>query len=101
MFVDLDHRLRTQLYGQHIVVDTVVRSIHGHLKYGTPEKALVLSFHGLTGCGKNYVSRIIAEVLYPSGMNSIHVNLIHAPSTFPHERQIPMYMVKSHAGGQK
>ena len=36
----------------------------------TSKKPLVMSFHGWTGSGKNYVSKFIAESLFAKGMRS-------------------------------
>ena len=95
-FLELQSQLQSKLHGQHLVEKIVVRSIRGHTMFQNPEKALVLSFHGITGCGKNFVSGIIAKSLYPSGMKSRHVHLIHSPSVFPHESQLAHYQVKQY-----
>ena len=47
--LELKEDLNAKLYGQHLVIDTVVRQIKGHLGNPEPSKALVLSFHGWTG----------------------------------------------------
>ncbi len=83
--------LQRRLHGQHLVVNTVIRAIKGHVKSHNPEKALVLSFHGWTGGGKNFVSRIIAEHLYALGMDSKYVHLFVSTLHFPHESQIETY----------
>ncbi|WAQ97825.1 TORS-like protein [Mya arenaria] len=43
--------------------EPVVKHLKGHAREN-PSKALALSFHGLTGTGKNYVSRIVAEKIF-------------------------------------
>lgn len=58
-----------------------------------PSKALTLSFHGGTGTGKNYVSKIIAESIYKEGMRSKYVHLISATKEFPHKDMVPLYKV--------
>lgn len=45
-------------------------------------RALSLSFHGGTGTGKNYVSKIIAENMYRKGMDSKYVHLISAAKDY-------------------
>ncbi|XP_059141080.1 torsin-1A-like [Physella acuta] len=80
----LQYDLSTRLHGQHLVQNTVLAHIKGHAWHSNPTKALVLSFHGLTGVGKNFVSRIIAENLYRDGLNSRFVHLISATKEFPH-----------------
>uniref|UniRef100_K1QAM2 Torsin-1A n=1 Tax=Magallana gigas TaxID=29159 RepID=K1QAM2_MAGGI len=59
-----------------------------------PSKALTLSFHGGTGTGKNYVSKIIAESIYKEGMRSKYVHLISATKEFPHKDMVPLYKDK-------
>jgi len=61
--------LERRLYGQHIAIKTVSRMIPGHLK-NPSKKPLAISFHGLTGIGKSYITRITAENLFKLGMKS-------------------------------
>ncbi|CAL1538966.1 unnamed protein product [Lymnaea stagnalis] len=84
--------IEKKLHGQHLVHKTVIGHIKGHLGSPNPLKALVLSFHGPPGVGKNFVSRIIAENLYKDGLQSKFVHLISATNEFPHSDMIPLYM---------
>ncbi len=52
-----DELARSHVFGQHIAVGVVSRALRSHLRKEAPAKALVLSFHGWTGGGKNYVAR--------------------------------------------
>ncbi|XP_046369886.2 torsin-1A-like [Haliotis rufescens] len=90
-YTGLPKQLNEKLYGQHLVLRAVNNHIRGHLKSAEPAKALALSFHGWTGTGKNYVSRIVAEHLYKEGMHSKFVHLISATKEFPHEGMVPFY----------
>ncbi|KAL3879252.1 hypothetical protein ACJMK2_031557 [Sinanodonta woodiana] len=83
-FTGLTEQLNSKLYGQNLVVKSVVTHLKGHHK-GNSCKALVLSFHGWPGTGKNYVARIIAENMYKKGMSSKYVKLISVTKEFPHE----------------
>ncbi len=83
--------LQSKLHGQHLVVNTVVKSVKGHMYNSDPQKALVLSFHGWTGGGKNFVSQILAQHLYGKGMDSKYVHLFVATVHFPHESKIETY----------
>ncbi|KAK6173453.1 hypothetical protein SNE40_016899 [Patella caerulea] len=83
--------LDKKLYGQHLVLQAVVSHVKAHVHNSNPPKALVLSFHGGTGTGKNHVSRIIAENVYKKGMKSKHVHLISATKEFPHSEMIHFY----------
>lgn len=87
----LKEDLHNRLYGQHLVEETVVRALRGHLKNKSPKKALTLSFHGWTGGGKNYVSRMIAENLYRKGMASSYVHLFISTYHFPHAEKVSEY----------
>ncbi|XP_078322845.1 torsin-1A-like [Crassostrea virginica] len=54
-------------------------------------RALSLSFHGGTGTGKNYVSKIIAENTYKKGMDSKYVHLLPVTRDFPHVFNVTEY----------
>lgn len=83
--------LHQKLYGQHLVSSTVIQAIKGHWYNRNPSKALVLSFHGWTGGGKNYVSRMIAEHLFKMGLQSNYVHLFVSTLHFPHKSRLPTY----------
>jgi len=85
------------VFGQHLVRSLVTKSVRAHMKRAAPSKALVLSFHGWTGAGKNYVSRFIAESIYKEGMRSKYVHLFMAPLHFPHESQAEVYKMNIQA----
>ena len=81
---DLRRRLREVVHGQHLVTDVLPRVIGNHLRDKQPRKPLVISLHGTTGVGKNYVSRVVAESLYKRGMESRFVHLYMGSMDFPH-----------------
>lgn len=60
-----------------------------------PKKPLVLSLHGWTGTGKNFVSKLIAESVYVEGMHSRFVHVFTSTLHFPHAEQIATYKVKN------
>uniref|UniRef100_A0A646QHR3 Torsin n=1 Tax=Hemiscolopendra marginata TaxID=943146 RepID=A0A646QHR3_9MYRI len=90
-FSGLETALHTKLHGQHLVHEIVLRSVRNHVKKVSPKKALVLSFHGWTGSGKNFVSKIIAEHLYVNGLKSRYVHQFIATLHFPHEDLSKIY----------
>ncbi|CAJ0950678.1 unnamed protein product, partial [Mesorhabditis belari] len=92
-FEILRNELRTKVFGQHIVLQNVVAAIETHWN-GQPVKPLVMSFHGYTGCGKNYVASLIAENLYKNGMKSSFVHHIVASAEFPDISRIYEYEEK-------
>lgn len=58
-------------------------------------QALVMSFHGWTGGGKNYVSKFIAESIYKLGMRSRFVHVFVSTVHFPHEEKADIYKVRN------
>ena len=89
----LRHDLNVRLLGQHLVRNTAFTAIKGHVTNNNPEKALALSFNGCTGCGKNFVSKIIAENLYNKGMDSEYVHVLIATHHFPHRHELDNYKI--------
>lgn len=87
----LRYDLERQLHGQHLVKNSVIKSLKGHFNNPHPDKALVLSFHGWTGSGKNFVSRIIANNIFENGMKSGFVHLFIATHHFPHADETEVY----------
>lgn len=79
----LQEQLKEHLVGQHIAQDLLVRALRGHQRSAAPSKPLVLSLHGWTGSGKNFVSQFIADSYYSLGMASKFVHLFIATLHFP------------------
>ncbi|NXQ23903.1 TOR3A protein, partial [Alaudala cheleensis] len=90
----LEADLSGQLHGQHLAKEVVVRAVQGFLQSPGPQKALVLSFHGWSGTGKNFVARMVASHLYRDGLRSdcvrVFVSLLH----FPHHNYVDSYKVQ-------
>jgi hypothetical protein len=59
-----EYNLNNEVHGQHLVKDMISKLIRQHLNDDNPKKALVLSFHGWTGGGKNFVSQIVAKSIF-------------------------------------
>ncbi|NWI73174.1 TOR3A protein, partial [Dryoscopus gambensis] len=87
----LEADLSGQLHGQHLAKEVVVRALQGFLQSPRPQKALVLSFHGWSGTGKNFVARLVASHLYRDGLKSecvrVFISLLH----FPHHNYVDSY----------
>ena len=66
----LQNELDIRVHGQHLVKGMVTKLIRQHMRNENPEKALVLSFNGWTGGGKNFVSEIVAKNIYKKYRNS-------------------------------
>lgn len=78
--------MKEHLYGQHIAQHIVYRSIKSHISNSNPRKPLVLSFHGGTGTGKNYVASMIAESLFKLGERSKYFHFFNGRGDFPHSK---------------
>lgn len=86
----LKRNLTDQLFGQHIVRDAVASSLTSHVKYGS-DKPLVFSFHGSTGVGKSFVSKLIANSWFRKGMDSSYAHLRIGSKDFPYKDRIRKY----------
>jgi len=83
--------LDDHLFGQHIAKSVVFKTLQSHLRKYEPKKALVLSFHGMTGAGKNYLSQLIAENLFTEGTNSKYVHIFLSTVHFPDKDRVEYY----------
>ncbi|XP_073731812.1 torsin-1A [Misgurnus anguillicaudatus] len=83
--------LRKSLYGQHIALETIHKSVSWFMKDPNPSKPLVLSLHGPTGVGKTHVTKIIARNIYEMGEKSKHVHKFIASYHFPNKAHAEMY----------
>ena len=91
-----------KLYGQHLAADVVGSLVESHTEEGNqPAKALVLSFHGWTGVGKNYLSTMIANRLYRRGLQSKFVKMYIATVDFQSNRDVYSYKVSKLTVGIK
>ncbi|XP_022672628.1 torsin-1A-like isoform X1 [Varroa destructor] len=90
----LEQVLKQSLHGQPLVYASVPGAVAQHLCNPNPKKALVMSFHGWTGGGKNYASMILANYLYKKGLRSDFVKLYVSTLHFPHQDEIGRYKRK-------
>ena len=98
----LQSSLRSRVFGQHLVTETVLKAVEGHLNNESPSKALVLSFNGWTGSGKTFVSKIVAEHIFKRGLESSFVHIIIVGHRYPsqsnvehHKRELRDLVTKS------
>ncbi|NWQ76349.1 TOR3A protein, partial [Columbina picui] len=87
----LEADLNRQLHGQHLAKEVIVRAVRGFLQNPQPQKALVLSFHGWSGTGKNFVARMLASHLYQDGLKSECVRVFISLFHFPHHTYVDSY----------
>ncbi|KFP28894.1 Torsin-3A, partial [Colius striatus] len=83
--------LSGQLHGQHLAKEAVVRALRVFLQSPRPGKPLVLSFHGWSGTGKNFVARLVTRHLYRDGLKSECVRVFIALFHFPHHTYVDSY----------
>jgi torsin-1 len=82
------------LFGQHIVLESVLSSLRMHFQKDASSKPLVISFHGTPGTGKNYVADFIAKSLYKNGLDSNYVHKFFGRLEFPEARLATEYGVR-------
>ncbi|CAH2316339.1 torsin-1A-like isoform X1 [Pelobates cultripes] len=87
----LHNDLNEKLFGQHLAHNMVLRSLNVFMKNANPRKPLVMSFHGWTGTGKNYITSIVVKNIFKLGMASESVHFIVPSLHFPHDSQISLY----------
>ncbi|XP_069083882.1 torsin-3A [Pleurodeles waltl] len=90
----LEMDLNRRLHGQHLARQVILKVLPPFLRDRKPEKALTLSFHGWSGTGKNFVTRLMAENFYRDGMKSDCVKVFIAQLHFPHARYLELYKVQ-------
>ena len=62
-----------------------------NVKSAGPSKALVMSFHGWTGGGKNYVAQFVADSLYDLDQQKKYVHLFTSEIHFPDRKKVDLY----------
>lgn len=83
--------LKAEVYGQHIAQKVVTSALKNHFAKHNARKPLVLSFHGWTGVGKNFVTSIITEHFFKHKTHSSFVHKFIVPVHFPHDSEIDKY----------
>uniref|UniRef100_A0A8C4STJ0 Torsin family 1 n=1 Tax=Erpetoichthys calabaricus TaxID=27687 RepID=A0A8C4STJ0_ERPCA len=87
----LEVELKEKLFGQHLASHAILKAVTGFLNRENSKKPLVLSFHGWSGTGKNYVTKMIANHLYREGMRSSFVHHLIATIHFLHVDRTDLY----------
>ncbi|NXR93123.1 TOR2A protein, partial [Hypocryptadius cinnamomeus] len=93
----LEFDLATNLVGQPLVRQQVMKGLREFLENPNPMKPLVMSFHGSTGTGKTYVSSMLIRYLFQSGLQSPYVHHFSPIVHFPHAEQMEQYKVRDTA----
>ncbi|KAI9543819.1 hypothetical protein NQZ68_008867 [Dissostichus eleginoides] len=88
---DLEWDLYKNVYGQHLAQDIVSEEVAKFLQNKSPERPLVLSFHGSSGTGKTMVSSMLGNHLYSSAMSSLYVHQFVPTLHFPLPDRVKEY----------
>ncbi|XP_066147578.1 torsin-1A-like [Euwallacea fornicatus] len=84
----LQGNLTKYLFGQPFV-DAAVNALAAHYNpYFPSSKALTLSFHGMTGVGKNFVSKFIVDSIYRKGFKSKYVHQFIGRMHFSEQKDV-------------
>jgi len=84
-------QFRRQVFGQPLVENLVSNAVAAHFKSLEPKKALVLSFHGWPGVGKNFVSSLLVESIFKEGLKSTFYKNYNARIDFTLESKLHEY----------
>lgn len=91
----LTNKFKDHLFGQHIVQEKIPLALENHFNnLQSSKKPLVISFHGTPGTGKNFVSDMIIESVYPKGLESSFVHRYFGSMNFPDKSKITQYKDK-------
>ncbi|XP_022163448.1 torsin-1A-like [Myzus persicae] len=93
---DLERDMKKSFFGQHIASKIVLSALAGNLhRSRNNKKPLVMSFHGCTGSGKNFLSDLIASRMFTSEkVKKSRYHVIHGRSEFPMQSKINDYKEK-------
>jgi len=93
LITEVKKALETKLFGQHLAVNTIVKSINSHFKTKNQQKALVISFQGWTGTGKTFAAQTIVKNLYKLQEKSKYFHWFKATELFTEEDKVKDYQV--------
>lgn len=92
----LENDLKEVFYGQHLAMRVLLSSLRSRNRFTNKNKPLVLSLHGWTGTGKNYISGLIAKHIFKHGMNSKFIHKFIIPLHFPYVAEVDLYKRQLH-----
>ena len=91
---ELNQAMESNVFGQHIARKLVLGALKRrwtsdpNLEF---QKPLVMSFHGWTGSGKNYVAKFIAESMFEAGLSSKFVSFLSSTLHFHDSSKVLEY----------
>ncbi|XP_025409420.1 torsin-1A isoform X2 [Sipha flava] len=82
---ELEKDMNNKVFGQHLASKIILSALKGNsnrIKYN--KKPLVMTFHGWTGSGKNFISELIASHMFRDNkVKKLRYYLINSHSDFP------------------
>jgi len=80
-------------FGQHIASEIILSALKGNFRRSNHnKKPLVMSFHGWTGCGKNFISDLIANRMFGSEkVKKLRYHIIHGPRDYIEQTNLYEY----------
>ena len=92
----LRNSFEKNVFGQHIAIKLILSVLSRRWTQSDADvkKPLVMSFHGWTGSGKNYISKFIAEALFDRGLRSKFVHLFVSTLHFYDESDVVKYRLQ-------
>jgi len=90
----LCRELQQRVHGQHIAVNVVIKRLEEFLSASSRQQ-LVMSFHGWTGIGKNFMSSIIAQYLPLTNVHKFIVPLHFAHGTHSEALSLSNWIVSN------
>nr|XP_040050607.1 prosalusin [Gasterosteus aculeatus aculeatus] len=88
---DLEWDLYKNVFGQPLAQDIVSEEVARFLQNKSPDRPLVLSFHGSSGTGKTLVSSMLGKYLFGSAMSSPYVHQFIPTLHFPRPDRVQEY----------
>ncbi|XP_053229342.1 prosalusin [Podarcis raffonei] len=89
----LECNLAVNLVGQQLARELLMKGLKGFVHNNSPEKPLVMSFHGSSGTGKTFVGSLLVPHLFRSGLRSPYVHHFSPVVHFPHAEHIEQYKI--------
>lgn len=84
-------------FGQHIASKIILSALKGNSnRSNNNKKPLVMSFHGWTGSGKNFIADLIATHMFKTEkIRKLRHHVFNGRADFPLESKINEYKVKT------
>lgn len=87
--------MENKFFGQHIASKIILSALKGNnYRSKNNKKPLVMSFHGWTGCGKNFITDLIATHMFGSEkLKQLRYHVFNGQSDFLVHSKLNEYKV--------